>query len=338
MTLLITGVAGFIGAALASRLLRDGESVFGIDNLSPYYDVQLKEARLGQLQPQRGFHFEPIDIADRAAMAGLFERERFDRVVHLAAQVGVRYSLEQPLSYVDSNLVGFSHVLEGARAQRVRHFMFASTSAVYGANRKLPFAESDNVDHPITLYGATKKANELTAHSYAHLYGLPCTGLRFFTVYGPWMRPDMALFKFARAIVAGESLPVYNAGRMVRDFTYIDDVVEAVVRLLALPSAAGETGDGTDAPYRIFNIGCGRRVELLDYIRALEAAFGREAELQLLPMQPGDMAATMADVTRLEHATGYRPTTTVEEGVHRFVDWYVARYGAAPSEPGSAPR
>jgi UDP-glucuronate 4-epimerase len=331
MTLLLTGVAGFIGAALASRLLRDGESVFGIDNLSPYYDVQLKEARLGQLQPQRGFPFEPIDIADRAAMAGLFERERFDRVVHLAAQVGVRYSLEQPLMYVDSNLVGFSHILEGARAQRVRHFVFASTSAVYGGNRKLPFAESDNVDHPITLYGATKKANELTAHSYAHLYGLPCTGLRFFTVYGPWTRPDMALFKFARAFVAGEKLPLYNSGRMVRDFTYIDDAVEAVTRLLARPPAVGE-GDGvTDAPYRIFNIACGRRVELLDYVRALEAAFGREAELQLLPMQPGDMEATMADVSRLEEVTGYRPSTTVEEGVRRFVDWYVAPYGVTLS-------
>jgi UDP-glucuronate 4-epimerase len=331
MTLLLTGVAGFIGAALASRLLRDGESVFGIDNLCPYYDVTLKEARLALLQPQPGFRFANIDIADRAAVASLFERERFDRVVHLAAQVGVRYSLEQPLMYVDSNLVGFSHILEGARAQRVRHFVFASTSAVYGGNRKLPFSESDNVDHPITLYGATKKANELTAHSYAHLYGLPCTGLRFFTVYGPWTRPDMALFKFARAIVAGEKLPVYNSGRMVRDFTYIDDVVEAVTRLLARRPATGEGDDVTNAPYRVFNIGCGRRVELLDYIRALETAFGREAELQLLPMQPGDMEATMADVSRLEEVTGYRPSTTVEEGVRRFVDWYVAHYGVTLS-------
>ena len=335
MTLLITGVAGFIGAALASRLLRDGENVFGIDNLNPYYDVKLKEARLALLQQQPRFRFAPIDIADRAAMVDLFHRERFDRIVHLAAQVGVRYSLEQPLMYVDSNLVGFSHVLEGARAQRVRHFMFASTSAVYGGNRKLPFSESDNVDHPITLYGATKKSNELTAHSYAHLYGLPCTGLRFFTVYGPWMRPDMALFKFARAIVAGEKLPVYNAGRMVRDFTYIDDVVEAVSRLLAQPPAAGEADDVTEAPYRIFNIGCGRRVELLDFVRALEAAFGREAELQLLPMQPGDMEATMADVSRLEHVAGYRPSTEVAEGVRRFADWYIAHYGVAPAGPGS---
>jgi UDP-glucuronate 4-epimerase len=325
MTLLVTGVAGFIGAALASRLLRDGESVFGIDNLNPYYDVRLKEARLALLRPQPGFRFAKIDIADRAAVTALFERERFDRIVHLAAQAGVRYSLEQPMTYVDSNLVGFSHILEGARAQRVRHFMFASTSSVYGGNRKLPFSEDDNVDHPITLYGATKKSNELTAYSYAHLYGLPCTGLRFFTVYGPWMRPDMALFKFARAIVAGDKLPVYNSGRMVRDFTYIDDVVEAVTRLLARPPVPGDADDVTGAPYRIFNIGCGRQVELLDYIRALEAAFHRQAELQLLPMQPGDMAATMADVSRLERVTGYRPSTTVEEGVRRFVDWYIAQ-------------
>jgi UDP-glucuronate 4-epimerase len=330
MTVLVTGAAGFIGYSLAARLLRDGESVYGIDNLCPYYDVALKEARLALLRRHPGFRFEHLDIADRAAMAGLFERERFAAIVHLAAQVGVRYSLEHPLSYVDSNLVGFAHILEGARAQQVGHLLFASSSSVYGANRKLPFSEEDNVDHPITLYAATKKANELTAHSYAHLYGLPCTGLRFFTVYGPWVRPDMALFKFARAIVAGEKLPVFNAGRMVRDFTYVDDVVEAVVRLMALPPAAGgDIADGPAAPYRVFNIGNGRPVELLDYIRALEDAFGRKAELELLPMQPGDMAATLADIGRLERATGYRPTTPLAAGVRRFAEWYIEHYRTA---------
>ena len=325
MTVLVTGAAGFIGFSLAWRLLRQGESVFGIDNLTPYYDVTLKEARLALLNAQKGFRFAPIDIADRAAIEGLFERERFDVIVHLAAQVGVRYSLEQPLQYVDANLVGFAHILEGARAQRVRHFVFASSSSVYGANRKLPFSEDDNVDHPITLYAATKKANELTAHSYAHLFGLPCTGLRFFTVYGPWGRPDMAPFKFTKAIAAGEPIPVYNSGRMVRDFTYVDDVVEAVVRVMAAPPSGGE-GEGSDAPYRIFNVGNGRPVELLDYIKTLEACLGRKAEMQLLPMQQGDVAATLADVSRLERAVGYRPTTAVEEGVRRFVDWYVGHY------------
>jgi UDP-glucuronate 4-epimerase len=336
MSILVTGAAGFIGYSLAARLLREGESVFGIDNLCPYYDVALKRARLDLLTVDPRFRFELLDIADRAAVAALFARERFDAIVHLAAQVGVRYSIEQPLSYVDSNLVGFSHVLEGARAQRVRHFVFASTSAVYGANRKLPFSESDKVDHPITLYGASKKANELAAHSYAHLFGVPCTGLRFFTVYGPWVRPDMALFKFAQAIVAREPLPVFNSGRMVRDFTYIDDTVEAVVRLLALPPVAGAADDtagqdASDAPFRIFNVANGRPVELLDYIRALEKAFGREAQLQLLPTQPGDMLATIADVSRLERVTGYRPRMTVEEGVSRFADWYIAHYGVTLS-------
>jgi len=325
MTVLVTGAAGFIGFSLASRLLREGQSVFGIDNLTPYYDVTLKEARLALLNAQPGFRFLPIDIADRAATHDFFERERFDVIVHLAAQVGVRYSLEQPLQYVDANLVGFAHILEGARAQRVRHFVFASSSSVYGANRKLPFSEADNVDHPISLYAATKKANELTAHSYAHLFGLPCTGLRFFTVYGPWGRPDMAPFKFTKAIAAGEPIPVYNSGRMVRDFTYVDDVVEAVVRVMAAPPSGGE-GEGSDAPYRIFNVGNGRPVELLDYIKTLEACLGRKAEMQLLPMQQGDVAATLADVSRLERAVGYRPTTAVEEGVRRFVDWYVGHY------------
>ena len=274
MTVLVTGAAGFIGFALASRLLDEGESVYGIDNLSPYYDVALKEARLARLKAHPAFRFAPIDIADRVTIEGFFARERFDIIVHLAAQAGVRYSLEQPLAYVDATLVGFAHVPEGARAQRVRHLVFASSSSVYGANPKLPFSEADNVDHPITLYAATKKANELTAHSYAHLFGLPCTGLRFFTVYGPWGRPDMALFKFTKAITAGEPIPVYNSGRMVRDFTYVDDVVEAIVRVMAIPPSQGDSPD-TEAPYRIFNVGNGRPVELLDYIRTLESCLGQ---------------------------------------------------------------
>jgi UDP-glucuronate 4-epimerase len=325
MTVLVTGAAGFIGFSLASRLLRDGEDVFGIDNLSPYYDVSLKQARLALLQRQPRFRFALLDIADRASIQGFFAKERFAAVVHLAGQVGVRYSLERPLSYVDANLVGFSHVIEGALRQGVRHFVFASSSSVYGANAKLPFSESDKVDRPITLYGATKKANELVAHSYAHLYGLPCTGLRFFTVYGPWGRPDMAMIKFTKAILAGEPIPVFNEGRMVRDFTYIDDVVEATLRVMAIPPAraAGE------APYRIFNVGNGRPVELLDYIHTLEACLGRTAELKLLPLQPGDIVATMADVSRLEQAIGFRPTTTVEEGVRRFAEWYLRHYQAA---------
>jgi UDP-glucuronate 4-epimerase len=335
MTVLVTGVAGFIGFSLASRLLREGESVFGIDNLSPYYDVALKEARLQLLQCDQRFRFARLDIADRAAIESFFARERFALIVHLAGQVGVRYSIEQPLAYVDANLVGFAHILEGARAQRVSHFVFASSSSVYGANRKLPFSEEDNVDRPITLYGATKKANELIAYSYAHLFGLPSTGLRFFTVYGPWGRPDMALFKFTRAILAGEPIPVYNEGRMVRDFTYIDDVVEAIVRVVAAPpSGSGDSGaegpTASDVPYRIFNVGNGRPVELLDYIRTLERCLGRTAGLRLLPMQPGDIAATMADVSRLERAVGFRPLTTVDEGVRRFVEWYLAHYQVAP--------
>lgn len=329
--ILVTGAAGFIGFSLAARLLRHGEQVLGVDNLSPYYDVALKEARLGLLKAHPGFEFAPIDVADRAAVAELFERRHFEVIVHLAAQAGVRYSLEAPLAYVDANLVGFSHILEGARAQRVRHFVFASSSSVYGANRKLPFSESDNVDQPITLYGATKKANELAAHSYAHLFSLPCTGLRFFTVYGPWGRPDMALTKFTKAILAGDPIPVYNEGRLLRDFTYIDDVVEAIVRVMALPPEPGQSeAEGlpaSGAPCRIFNVGNSRPVELIHYIRTIESCLGRTARLQLLPMQPGDMVATQADTSRLEQAIGYRPMTTVEEGIRRFVDWYIGHYG-----------
>ncbi len=335
MTTLVTGAAGFIGFSVAERLLARGDEVVGIDNMSPYYDVSLKQARLARLQRHPRFLFTELDLADRAAMAALFAGTRFDAIVHLAAQAGVRYSIEQPLAYVDSNLVGFGHVLEGARAQRVGHLVFASSSSVYGANGKLPFRESDRVDHPITLYAATKRANELAAHSYAHLFGLPCTGLRFFTVYGPWGRPDMALFKFTKGILAGEPLTVFNHGRMVRDFTYIDDVVEAVARVMAHPPAQGLTqgGSGVEAdgeagaPFRIFNVGNGCPVELIDYIHILEQCLGREARLQLLPMQPGDVPATLADVSRLEEAVGYRPTTTVAEGVRRFAEWYCRYYG-----------
>ena len=328
MPTLITGAAGFVGSTLAMRLLQRGEAVFGIDNFSPYYDVSLKRARLARLTPLPGFSFAEMDVADRAAMIALFADNAFSDIVHLAGQVGVRYSVEQPLQFVDANLVGFGHILEGARAQQVRHLLYASSSSVYGANKKLPFSESDNVDHPISLYAATKKANELMAHTYAHLFGVPCTGLRFFTVYGPWQRPDMALYKFANAIVAGEPIPVYNHGHMVRDFTYIDDVVESVSRLLAMPPAPG-TEEGTAAPYRVLNIGCSRPVELLHYITTLERCLGRSATLNLLPMQPGDVSATAADTSRLEHLIGYHPGTAVEDGIGRFVDWYLEYYGIA---------
>ncbi|HKS89078.1 MAG TPA: SDR family NAD(P)-dependent oxidoreductase [Stellaceae bacterium] len=326
MDILVTGAAGFIGFSLAARLLRDGAQVVGIDNLNAYYDVRLKEARLAELRRHPGFRFVRLDVADRAGCEKLFAAERFDSIVHLAAQAGVRHSLTHPLDYVDANLVGFAHVIEGARAQQVRHFVFASSSSVYGGLDKLPFSETNPVDHPLSLYAATKRSNELAAHCYAHLYGLPCTGLRFFTVYGPWGRPDMALFKFTRGILAGEPLPVFNHGRMVRDFTYVDDVVEAVTRVIALPPEGGE--GGTNAPYRLFNIGASRPVELLDYIRTLEKHLGREAMLDLLPIQPGDVPVTMADTTRLESVTGFRPTTTVEEGIRRFVEWYRDYYRA----------
>ncbi|HTV90091.1 MAG TPA: NAD-dependent epimerase/dehydratase family protein, partial [Stellaceae bacterium] len=270
------------------------------------------------------------DLADRAAAGLLFGAERFETIVHLAAQAGVRHSIDQPMGYVDANLVGFAHIVEGARGQQTPHLLFASSSSVYGGLNKLPFAETDRVDHPFSLYAATKRANELVAHSYAHLYGLPCTGLRFFTVYGPWGRPDMALFKFTRGILAGEELPVFNHGRMVRDFTYIDDAVEAVMRLIALPPEAGMAGRSeeyeTDAPYRIFNIGNNQPIELLDYIRTLEKHLGRPARLEMLPMQPGDVPVTMADMRRLERVTGFRPTTTVDAGIKRFVEWYLGYF------------
>jgi UDP-glucuronate 4-epimerase len=333
MKVLVTGAAGFIGSALAHRLLDRGDEVVGIDNLNPYYDVRLKHARLDRLQPRSGFVFEKIDIVEREPMVELFARSRFDVVVHLAAQAGVRYSIENPAAYIDANLVGFLRVLEGCRHTRVAHLVFASSSSVYGANTRLPFSEHDNVDHPVSLYAATKKANELMAHSYASLYGMPCTGLRFFTVYGPWGRPDMALFKFTEGILAGRPIPVFNRGDMVRDFTYVDDIVEGVVRVMGAPAAAtaawsGERPDPATsyAPWRIFNIGNNQPVKLMRYIEVLEQCLGKKAQLELLPMQPGDVPATFADVGELQRAVGYKPQTPIEVGVRRFAEWYQAYY------------
>lgn len=326
---LVTGCAGFIGMHCAEALLRSGQPVLGIDNLNSYYDPALKEARLARLHALHGFAFERLDIADRAAMRELFQRAAPRRVLHLAAQAGVRYSIEQPDDYTDSNLLGMANILQGCRAQRVEHLVFASSSSVYGGNAKTPFAERDAVDHPWSYYAATKKAGEAMAHSYAHLYGLPCTGLRFFTVYGPWGRPDMALFKFTRAMLAGEPIDVYGEGRPVRDFTYIDDIVEGVLRVLAKPATpdpawnpAAPSAATSNAPWRIFNIGGGAPTPLMDYIAALEAALGVKAEKRLLPMQPGDMPCTAADTSALREWVGFAPATPVAEGVARFAAWY----------------
>jgi UDP-glucuronate 4-epimerase len=328
MRILITGAAGFIGFHLANRLLTRGDSVVGIDNLNSYYDVRLKERRLGLLDSSSGFAFTKVDLADRRPMEELL-KTRFDAIVNLAAQAGVRYSLENPHAYVEANLTGFLNILEGARHTGTGHLVFASTSSVYGLNTAMPFAESQNTDHPVSLYAATKKANEAMAHSYSHLFGIPCTGLRFFTVYGPWGRPDMALFKFTRGILAGEPIPVFNEGRMIRDFTYVDDIVEGIVRVIDRPPAPNPSWDGahsdaatSSAPWRVFNIGNHQRVELMRYIRALEAALGIKAKLDLLPMQPGDVQATEADTSALEAITGFKPATPVEEGIARFVAWY----------------
>jgi len=336
MRVLITGAAGFIGSALALRLLERGDEVVGIDNLNDYYDVNLKKARLARVQAHKGFEFRLLDIVDREGMTRLFGEHRFDAVMNLAAQAGVRYSLENPGSYIDSNLVGFGNILEGCRHSGVGHLVFASSSSVYGANTKLPFSEHDNVDHPVSLYAASKKANELMAHSYAHLFNLPCTGLRFFTVYGPWGRPDMALFKFTKGILAGEPIPVFNRGEMVRDFTYIDDIVEGVVRVIDQPAQPSPDWSGEDpdpatsyAPYTVFNIGNNHPVKLMRYIEVLEQCLDKKAELDLLPMQPGDVSATSADTSKLQQAVGFKPDTTVETGIERFVAWYKDYYGAA---------
>jgi UDP-glucuronate 4-epimerase len=331
--ILVTGAAGFIGFHLAKVLLDRGDEVVGLDNLNDYYDVGLKQARLAQLEGRHGFRFVKLDLADREGMTALFREEKFDRVVNLAAQAGVRYSLQNPHAYVDSNLVGFVNILEGCRHNDVKHLVYASSSSVYGANTSMPFSIHHNVDHPVSLYAASKKANELMAHTYAHLYRLPVTGLRFFTVYGPWGRPDMALFLFTKAILEGRPIDVFNYGKMRRDFTYIDDIVEGVVRTLdntAQPNPAwsGDCPDpGTsNAPYRLYNIGNNNPVELLHLIETLEKALGKQAEKNLMPIQPGDVPATYADVDDLTRDVGFRPSTSIEEGVGRFVEWYRGYY------------
>ena len=323
MKILVTGAAGFIGMHVSQLLLARGDEVVGLDNLNDYYDPRLKQARLDRLAPHPGFRFVRLDVADRDGMARLFADERFDRVVHLAAQAGVRYSLVNPHAYIDSNVVGFMNVLEGCRHAGVQHLAYASSSSVYGGNTKMPFSEHDNIDHPVSMYAATKKANELMAHTYSHLYGLPTTGLRFFTVYGPWGRPDMMMWLFTRAILAGEPIPVFNHGEMQRDFTYVDDIVEGVLRTLARPPAPS----GAAAPYDVFNIGNHQPVELMEFIEAIERALGRPARKNFLPLQDGDVPATFADVSELEAWTGYRPRTPVVEGVGRFVAWYRGYYG-----------
>lgn len=332
---LVTGAAGFVGFHMVKRLLDDGEAVVGVDNLNDYYDPCLKRDRLEQLEGRDGFQFELLDLADRAGIEGLFAGARFDRVIHLAAQVGVRYSLENPHAYIDSNLIGFTNVIEGCRQAGVKHLVYASSSSVYGANTRIPFSTADNVDHPISLYAATKKANELIAHTYSHLYSLPTTGLRFFTVYGPWGRPDMALFLFTKAILEQRPLDVFNEGRMRRDFTYVDDIVEGILRVALQPPGVDPGWSGDDprpdtsgvAPYRVFNIGNNQPVELLDFITTIEDALGMQAEKNYMPMQPGDVLTTYADVEELASAVGFRPQTPLNEGIRQFVDWYLEYYG-----------
>ena len=334
--ILVTGAAGFIGFHVAQRLLRSGHRVVGLDNLNAYYDPQLKAARLARLWNDPRFHFERMDLADRAAIAELFARQRFPVVIHLAAQAGVRYSLQNPHAYVDANLAGFANILEGCRHNDCRHLLFASSSSVYGANTKLPFSVHDDVDHPISLYAASKKANELMAHSYSHLYGIPCTGLRFFTVYGPWGRPDMAIFIFARAIIEGKSIKLFNRGRMRRDFTYVDDVTEALVRLIDHVPQGNPDWSGADpdpassaAPWRIYNIGNNRPEELMHVVGLLEQELGRPAYKELLPMQPGDVPATYADIEALIREINFRPATPIEEGIRKFAAWYRGFYHAS---------
>ena len=334
MIYLVTGAAGFIGFHVCKRLLKAGHQVVGIDNLNDYYDVSLKQARLDRLQSPQ-FRFQKMDLADRTAMANLFANENIERVIHLAAQAGVRYSIENPHVYAESNLMGHLNILEGCRHHKIQHLLYASSSSVYGLNRKMPFSTDDSVDHPVSLYAATKKANELMSHTYSHLYGLPTTGLRFFTVYGPWGRPDMALFKFTKAMLEGNSIDVYNYGKMKRDFTYIDDIVEAIIRLQdVIPEANSdwtvETGSPatSSAPYRVYNIGNSAPVELMDYVTALEEALGIEAKKNMMPMQAGDVLETSAETQPLYNLVGFRPQTSVKEGVKNFVDWYRDFYKA----------
>jgi UDP-glucuronate 4-epimerase len=333
VTILVTGAAGFIGFHLSKRLLNAGFTVVGLDNLNEYYDVNLKKARLEQLMPAPGFRFVKMELSDRQGMARLFAEERFDRVVNLAAQAGVRYSLVNPYAYTESNLEGFMNILEGCRHNGVQHLVYASSSSVYGANTKMPFSVHHNVDHPVSLYAATKKANELMAHTYSGLYGIPTTGLRFFTVYGPWGRPDMALFIFTRAILEGRPIDVFNYGKMQRDFTFVDDIVEGIVRVLDHVPTGNREWSGADpdpgtsfAPYKIYNIGNNSPVELIRFIEVLEKKLGIEAKKNLLPLQPGDVPATFADVEDLMRDVGFKPATSVEEGIGKFVDWYREYY------------
>jgi len=322
MKILITGMAGFIGHAVSKKLAALDYTLVGIDNLNNYYDISLKKARLGDLANSSNVRFIKLDLADREGMADLFSKEKFDAVIHLAAQAGVRYSLDNPHAYVDSNLVGHVNVLEGCRHNKVKHLLYASSSSVYGENSKVPFAVTDRVDEPISLYAATKKANELMTHTYSHLYSLPATGLRFFTVYGPWGRPDMALFKFTKAILQDEPIDVYNQGDMQRDFTYIDDIVEGIVRLLELPPEV----EDSSAPHVVYNIGNGSPVSLMEFIHAIEQATDKHAVCNYLPMQPGDVSRTWADTEALFARTGHRPAVIVQDGVNKFVDWYCEFY------------
>jgi len=322
-TILVTGAAGFIGLHVARQLLAEGRTVMGVDNLNAYYDPALKQARLDILQSQQGFTFERIDLADRGSMAALFAQHRFSRVIHLAAQAGVRYSIDHPHAYADANLEGFVNVLEGCRHHGCGHLIYASSSSVYGANTKLPFSVADRADHPVSLYAATKKANELMAHSYSHLYRIPTTGLRFFTVYGPWGRPDMAIFLFTMAIMAGTPIKLFNHGKMQRDFTYVDDVTRGILRLIDHVPRGGE---GSGAPARIYNIGNNRPEELMHVVAVLEKALGREAIKEMLPMQPGDVLATYADIDDLKRDVNFRPQTSIEDGIAKFVAWYRDHY------------
>ena len=334
MKILLTGAAGFIGMTTALRLLARGDEVVGLDNLNDYYDVSLKENRLARLMPAKNFRFTKLDVADQQGVLALFVQEKFDRVIHLAAQAGVRYSLQNPHAYIESNVVGFTNILEGCRHTKVGHLVYASSSSVYGGNTKMPFSEHDSVDHPVSLYAATKKANELMAHTYSHLFGLPTTGLRFFTVYGPWGRPDMALFLFTKAILEGRPIDVFNYGNMQRDFTFVDDIVEGVMRVLDRPATANASYESSQAdpatsnvPYRVFNIGNNNPVRLLDFIAAIESALGLRAKKNLLPLQDGDVPATYANTDALNEWVGFVPATSIDTGIGRFVAWYRAYYG-----------
>jgi UDP-glucuronate 4-epimerase len=329
MKVMVTGAAGFIGSTLVLRLLARGDTVIGIDNHNDYYDPAIKEGRLVRFENNPNYSHLRIDLADRKAIYECFEKHKPERVVNLAAQAGVRYSIENPMAYIDSNIVGFAHILEGCRHNEVEHLVYASSSSVYGANTAMPFSIHQNVDHPLSLYAASKKSNELMAHTYSHLYGLPTTGLRFFTVYGPWGRPDMALFKFTKAILAGEPIQVFNYGKHRRDFTYVDDIVEGVIRVLDRPALSNSNWQGdkpdpgtSNAPWRVYNIGHSSPVELMDYIGALESALGKKAEMELLPLQAGDVPDTFANVDDLVEQFGYQPSTTVETGISQFVAWY----------------